>query len=175
MRAGRTRWISACCAVFFVFLAVPSNAGSAQRLAPFTLPELGGGRFTLDEHIGKEVLLVTFFATWCEPCAREHPHLQKIYQQYATKGLLIIAISIDEPGAEALVKAHKRRYGLTFPILLDQRSEVARIYAPEQSLPLTLLVGKDGAIHRIFQGYTAGEEKQIAAAAASELALKEGQ
>jgi len=166
--------MSASFGALFVFLAMPSHAGSVQRLTPFTLPALGGGRFSVNEHIGKEVLLVTFFATWCEPCAREHPHLQKLYQQYANKGLLVVAISIDEPGAEALVKGHKRRYGLTFPILLDHRSEVARIYAPEQSLPLTLLVGKDGTIHKIFQGYTAGEEKQVAAAVASELGIKEG-
>ncbi|MEW6367070.1 MAG: TlpA disulfide reductase family protein [Acidobacteriota bacterium] len=136
-------------------------AQAADRMPNFTLPTLDGRKFVLNEHLGKGVLLITFFATWCEPCAREHPHLQRLYERLGERGLLVAGISIDEPGDVAKIRAHVRRYKLTFPILLDSKAEVARLYAPEKSLPLTMLVDREGRIRRMYQGYSAGDEKQV--------------
>lgn len=148
-----------------------SHADSNPPVSPFDLPNLEGNRFFLKDYVGKNVLLISFFATWCEPCAREHRQVQRIYEEYKEKGFLAVAISVDESSNESLVRAYVKRYGLTFPVLLDNRLEVIRLYGSEQALPLTLLVGRDGKIRRIFQGYSAGSEKEIKTAVMQELDL----
>ena len=138
--------------------AVPAGG---QQMGSFTLETAAGGIFSIGDHLGDKVVLMTFFTTWCKPCMKEHPHLQRFWKKYEDDGLMVIAISSDEPGSISEVRAWIRRYKLTFPVLLDTDFAVTRQYDPDESFPLTMLIGRDGVVHHIYQGYTAGDEAEM--------------
>jgi len=106
----------------------PSNAAgnsSAGTNAPdFTGRDLDGKTFRLSDHVGKEVLLLDFWATFCEPCKAEFPHLRALFDEHRSKGLLVVAVAMDGPETTADVPAFVRRFGLDFPVVTDEDSRV---------------------------------------------------
>ena len=78
---------------------------------------------TLADFKGKVVFL-NFWATWCKPCEEEMPGMERLYQKYKDKGLVVLAISEDADGAGA-VAPFVKKHGLTFPVGLDPKMSVA--------------------------------------------------
>jgi peroxiredoxin len=112
------------------------------KLAPeFTLSALGGERISLRDLRGKLVLL-NFWATWCPPCKEEMPSMERLYRRYQPRGFTILAVSIDR-GGEAAVREFAKAHGLTFPIGLDPKVDVANLYGV-RALPSTFLIDKTG-------------------------------
>ena len=142
------------------------QSGAGRRAtgdAPdFALRDLSGRTVRLSDHRGK-VVLVNFWATWCVPCRVELPHLERLYKQYAGQGLVVLGVSIDGPESVAEVDPQARRYGLTFPVLLDQETRVVAQYNPKKTAPFTVIVGRDGAVARRREGYHAGDERLVEA------------
>ena len=95
-----------------------------------------------------KVLILDFWASWCKPCRRENPYVVEIYKKYHSKGLEILGVSLDKPGArEAWLKAIKDD-GLTWKHvshLQYWQDPVARLYGV-QSIPSTFILDKDGVI-----------------------------
>jgi thiol-disulfide isomerase/thioredoxin len=81
------------------------------------LPNLQGKTVRLTD-LREKVVLINFWATWCDPCRAEMPSMHALYQDYRDKGFEILAISIDVQGKD-VVAPFVDAYGLTFPILLD--------------------------------------------------------
>jgi len=138
-----------------VLLAVALLAGCLNRgqqsetQAPdFTLKDLAGKKVTLSEYRGKVVLL-EFWATWCPPCRAAIPGLEKLHTTYKDKGLIVLAISMDEGGWDE-VKAFARDYGITFTVLRVNEDVVAKYQV--RSIPMTLLVNKEGKIVKRYLG-----------------------
>ncbi|SDY65835.1 TlpA disulfide reductase family protein [Hymenobacter psychrophilus] len=75
------------------------GAANAQPAPDFTLPTVAGPVFSLSSLRGKYVLL-DFWASWCGPCRAENPRLKALYQQYQTKGLEIVSVSVDSDGGK---------------------------------------------------------------------------
>ncbi|HEX8951906.1 MAG TPA: TlpA disulfide reductase family protein [Polyangia bacterium] len=146
-----------------------STAGSVAReslvagapASDFTLRDLDGRQVHLSDFGGKVVLL-DFWATWCVPCAAELPQLEKLYQERKGDGLVVLGIAMDGPESVAQVVPFSRRYGLTFPTLLDEETRVVNVYNPKRVAPMTVLIDKRGIIARVRNGYNAGDEKLIA-------------
>ncbi|MBI3129207.1 MAG: TlpA family protein disulfide reductase [Candidatus Tectomicrobia bacterium] len=94
----------------------------------FTFPALGGGAISLADYRGK-VVLVNIWATWCPPCIDELPSLQNLYLRMKEKGqpFEILGVSIDALGADAVQK-FVERFKLTFPIPLDPRGQIKKLY-----------------------------------------------
>ena len=92
-----------------------------------------------------QVTLLNIWATWCIPCEREMPSLERLYAEYQSKGLRIAAVSVDVQHMEKDVRAFATRYGLTFDVLYDWKQAIARDYMTT-GYPETFVVGKDGVI-----------------------------
>lgn len=139
--------------------AAPQTGGSpaSGRASDFALRDTEGRTVRLSDHLGKVVLL-NFWATWCTPCAAELPHLQRLYETYGDQGLMILAISMDGPETVASVIPQARRYGLTFPVLLDEETRVVGMYNPKRAAPFNVLIGRDGVVTETREGYSAGDE-----------------
>ena len=86
------------------------------------------------------------------------PHLERLYKTYREQGLVVLAISMDGPESSANVDPHARRYGLTFPVLLDEETRVVGVYNPKRTAPFTVLIGRDGVVAKRREGYHAGDE-----------------
>ncbi len=108
----------------------------------------------------KEILYVDFWASWCGPCLKSFPFLQKLHQDFQSKGLKIIAINLDDykPDAEAFLKAHP----VTFKIAQDPEGQ-----CPEQFdlkvMPSSYLIDHNGKIYYISVGFNATETAAIRA------------
>lgn len=133
-------------------------AGPGARATDFTLADLDGRTVRLSDYLGKQVVLLSFWATWCGPCAGELPHLQRMYETHRDKGFVILSVAMDGPETAADVVSHARRYGLTFPVMLDQETRVVAQYNPKRDAPFAVLIGRDGTIVKSRQGYSAGDE-----------------
>jgi cytochrome c biogenesis protein CcmG, thiol:disulfide interchange protein DsbE len=91
-----------------------------------------------------QVVLLNVWATWCQPCRLEMPSMERLQQELGPEGLKIVAISIDEGGAD-VVKEFAREYGLTFEILHDPSRRIERIYQTT-GVPESFVINKYGII-----------------------------
>ena len=128
-------------------------------LAPdFTLSDLAGGKsFTLS-HLRGQVVLVNIWATWCGPCRREIPSLERLYQSRRDKGLEILAVSVDRTSSSR-VASFAAKYQMSFPVLLNPRGDVANTYWA-RSIPSTYLVDKKGVIRWKVRGTREWDDAQ---------------
>lgn len=133
----------------------------AQQAVDFKLKDLAGHSQTLSDFYPKGIVLLNFWATWCVPCAKEFPHLQRLQDQYQDRGLQIFAISVDGPERQAMVSNFIGRYGYTLPVLLDTESKVVALYNPRLILPYTVLLDRSGRIRYVHQGYSPGDERSL--------------
>ncbi|MDA1001657.1 MAG: TlpA disulfide reductase family protein, partial [bacterium] len=106
---------------------------------------LGGGPIALEDMRGKTVL-INIWATWCPPCIEEMPSIQNLYETMKKKGVPfeVLAVSIDALGGDAVQK-FVDRFGLTFPILLDPRGRIKRLYRTT-GVPESAIVAPDGRL-----------------------------
>ena len=120
----------------------PATATIGQPAPDFKLQNLDGESVSLSDFKGKAVL-VNFWATWCGPCRIEMPYLQEIYEEWSEQGLVLLAVNIGESPAK--VKDFMEKYNLSFPVLLDAKTTVAREYNVS-GIPTTFFIDKDGVI-----------------------------
>jgi peroxiredoxin len=130
------------------------QAQASARPPDFELEALDGQSLRLSTVLGSHVVLLEFWATYCEPCLTSMPHLQDLYQRYQKDGLLIWGISIDGPESVAQVRAEVAKLGLTFPIGLDDESRVVSLYNPKTTAPFSVLIGRDGQVLSRYEGYS---------------------
>ncbi|MDP9149271.1 MAG: TlpA family protein disulfide reductase [Myxococcota bacterium] len=142
--------------------AAPSSA--TGTVAPdFTASDLAGKTFRLGDHLRKEVVLLDFWSTFCEPCKAEFPHLRALYTEKKASGLLVVGVAMDGPETVADVPAFARRFDLAFPIVTDEDSRIANLYNPKKSMPFSVLIDRAGHIAVVREGYNPGDEKLVAA------------
>lgn len=94
-----------------------------------------------------QVVMINVWATWCLPCRVEMPSIEALYRDYGPKGLKVLAVSIDDPGADETIRTFVKQYGLTFEVLHDPKGKISETY-DIQGYPETLIVGKDGVIRK---------------------------
>lgn len=158
-------------AVWAAFLVLAgctfATAASEAKLAPeFTLPDLGGEDVVLSERLKEGPVIVDFWATWCKPCIKAFPDLQKIFDNYKDCGLSVFAISIDGPRSTSRVGALIKSKGNTFEVLLDPAQKVARKFHVT-SVPRTVLIDTDGTIAWSVTGYRPSNHEELGKAVAS--------
>lgn len=120
---------------------------------PFEAVALDGQQINLGSLRG-QVVLVNFWATWCEPCRVEMPDLEAVYQQYHERGLRVLAVNLGE--STALIRQWVDEFGLTFDILLDAQQQIAGLYQI-RGQPTTYVISPLGIITHIFYGATSRE------------------
>jgi len=130
---------------------------------PFSVPDLNGSETALADFLGKVVLL-NFWATWCVPCVKEMPAMERLYQEFKNRPFTVVAVSTDEEGAEK-VSAFARKLGLTFSILLDADSQVSKRYGVKE-LPSSFLIDPQGRVIAAAKGerdwFSSGAREYVA-------------
>ncbi|MFH1468708.1 MAG: TlpA disulfide reductase family protein [Pseudomonadota bacterium] len=144
----------------FIALLGIFPARAADQAPGFTLRDINGKQASLSDFSG-QVVLISFWASWCTPCQAEMPHLERFYQTYREKGFTVLSINTDDARSSSQVKPLVKSKGLTFPVLLDKETAVVALYNPAKTLPYGVLIDRSGAIAQVFQGYTPGEEVHV--------------
>ncbi|MFS1512305.1 redoxin domain-containing protein [Chengkuizengella sp. SCS-71B] len=121
------KWIQYIILILFVVIAgvtlfsgvlSTDEVPEVGKLAPdFSLKGLNGQVYQLSDFKGKPVV-VNFWGSFCEPCVREMPAIEDIYNKYQTEDLMVLGINLAEP--EVTVQSFVNQVGVTFPILLDK-------------------------------------------------------
>ena len=129
--------------------------------ADFSLQDMSGKTVKLSDYKGKVVLL-EFWATWCPPCRASVPGLEKLHKAYKDKGLVLLAVSMDEGGWDE-VRSFIKESGITYTILKGTE-DVAKKYQV-RSIPMMLVLDKEGKISKRYLGMGSDEdlEKDIKA------------
>ncbi len=133
---------------YYIYIADHSVAKAGNEAVNFVLEDLEGERIELAEYEGKGVF-INFWGTYCPPCVREMPIMEELYHEYKDQGIEIIAINADEP--KLTVERFASRLDLTFPIVIDEKTNVIEAYGI-RPLPTTVLVDENGTIVRVFSG-----------------------
>ncbi len=144
------------------WIIVSADASGATRTNNLPAPQAGfpapdfvlkspqGESYTLSELRGQAVL-VNLWATWCPPCRAEMPAIERMYQEYKARGFIVLAINTTSQDDPFAVVPFTQEYSLSFPILLDERGEVAKAYQL-RSLPSSFFIGPDGVISEVVIG-----------------------
>lgn len=111
--------------------------------------ELGAGRTLALGDLEGRVVLVNFWATWCEPCESEMPAMERLYQSLPRDRFELVAVAIDDE--EDVVQAFQDEYRLSFPIVLDLDQSVYQTYQT-MGVPESLLIDAEGRIIERYVG-----------------------
>ncbi|MFZ0800385.1 MAG: TlpA disulfide reductase family protein [Terriglobales bacterium] len=130
----------------WIILRRPASHQPTGNLRPapdFSLTELSTRRtFRLSDYRGKVVLL-DFWATWCDPCKQEIPHFVAMQNQYASQGLQVLGISMDDD--EPPVRDFQQQFKMNYPVALGN-PKLADQYGGILGLPITFLIDRQGRI-----------------------------
>lgn len=126
-------------------------ASAELAVAPdFSLPELTGGPLKLSTYRGKVVLL-DFWATWCDPCREEIPHLVELQNKYRDQGLQIIGVSMDD-GPEP-VHDFYQQFKMNYPVVMGN-AKTGQLYGGVFGLPIAFVIDREGRIYAKHVGAT---------------------
>lgn len=143
-----------------------------QRFQPldapdFSLPLLdGGGRASPGELRG-QVVYLSFWASWCEPCRQEMPYLAQLWERHRDEGFHVLAINVDED--VELARAFVEEYKIQFPVLLDTDKAVSSSYRVP-GFPTHFIVDRNGRIRFSGLGFNLNDVRAVSEEVASLLA-----
>jgi len=144
--------------IFFVALLLVSPAivlAQQTRAPQFVLRDINGNTVRLSAYRGK-VVLINFWATWCPPCRAEMPDLVRLQREHARQGLQVIGITYP-PETKIRVRRFASSLKVNYPIILGTRQLKAR-FSSEETLPLTVIIDRDGKVNNIISGILLREE-----------------
>lgn len=144
MRRFFQRYISILCLGFLFFLSIDTS---------------GAAEFDLSHYKGKVVYL-DFWASWCTPCHLSFPWMKDVQQQYASEGLVIVAVDVDHDRAAADEFLASNRGDLQ--IVYDPKGILASKYAVK-GMPTAVLIGRDGKVHSVHDGFVVSQENRYLA------------
>ena len=164
--------IFAAVAAFIMLLA--SSLGRAQQgpvrvgsEAPqFTLTTFDGETYNTEDYAG-QVIVVNFWASWCQPCELEAAELEQAYQMYKDQGVVFLGVDYTDTEPEA--RSYLERFGVTYPNGPDLRTAISQAYRTV-GVPETYIIGPDGTLAAVMIG---PYESLNAIIADIELALQE--
>ena len=144
----------------------PATSPISERVkAPdFLLSDLEGNIFDFSAFSG-QVVMLTFWGTWCGPCRREIPDFIKLYDEYNDDGLEIIGVAIQS-GTSENIKRFSDYYNINYPILTDiDGNESAKAFydygrvtgVGTRAVPTTFLIDRDGYIVKTYRGARPGK------------------
>jgi cytochrome c biogenesis protein CcmG, thiol:disulfide interchange protein DsbE len=143
---------------FTLILLTLSVASYAESIKDFTLPDMNNQQQRLSSLTGENLILLDFWASWCVPCTRLMPELQKIDQEF--DNVTVVTVSIDTPRAVNKAKNIIRTQSYTFISLFDTNQDVMKQYQVT-TVPHTFLLDTEGNIVYEHTGYTRGDEKEL--------------
>ncbi|MEG0260380.1 MAG: thiol-disulfide oxidoreductase ResA [Lysinibacillus sp.] len=115
----------------------------------FVLVDMEGEKHKLSDYKGQGVFL-NFWGTWCPPCEKEMPAMDRQYHNYKDKGVQTLAVNIAQTDFE--VQKFVDKHNLKFPVVIDKTKDVMRAYNVGKTLPATVLIDPEGKVVDVILG-----------------------
>lgn len=141
-----------------------------EKAPEFELDTLNGEKFRLADHLGKAVIMLDFWATWCGPCVRALPEISATASAYKDRGVVFYAVNLREEPAD--IRKFLANQKLDIPVLLDREGTVGDLFHVE-GIPQTVLIGRDGKVQVVHVGLLPGLRKRLSGELDSLLAGKD--
>ena len=140
-------------------LAVAGSGSAATQLlgaeAPdFVLKSVAGRNVRLSEYRG-EVVMLSFWATWCGDCRAQLVALGDMRERYQDAGVELLAVSLDQNARQA----GEMTADAVYPVLHDAAGEVGQLYDVTK-MPVMVLIDRGGVVREVFEGFRRGNEEQ---------------
>jgi peroxiredoxin len=159
--------LAAVLCLLFLTAASASSISIGDRAPDFSLRSLAGKNLRLSEY-RSEVVVLNFWASWCNKCRDAMPVLNSIHQQYQPEGLQVFSIGIDADLKKAI--DFTTDIGIAFPVMLDNENKtVSRMYELG-TMPLTLVIDREGNVRHIQEGFKRDSGAKIEAVVAELIA-----
>lgn len=134
------------CVSMFMLTSVYAESAMAPN---FTLKSRSGKNIKLSELRGR-VVMINFWASWCGPCRREMPVLEKLYKKYKSLGFVILGVNVDDKPEQA--EYFLKQVKISFPILFDRDKKISEKYAVT-AMPSSFFIDRDGILRSEHKGY----------------------
>lgn len=147
-----------------VLLCIFAFSGCAKRLKS---PAGLSGWTTIENQHAKlsdykgRVVVLDFYATWCQPCRAETPSLVAMQQRYAAQGLQIIGLNVGGEDDHAQVPAFAKEFGIQYPLGLPDDELVKAFLSDNQTIPQAFIFDRNGDIVKRFVGYSYENEQEM--------------
>ncbi len=128
-------------------MAPPEAVAVGSRAPEFEAKNLDDGSVRRLSDYEGSVLLLNVWATWCVPCQREMPSIEKLYREYAPQGFKVVAVSVDDAGAAESIRRFVEEFGLSFEILHDPAGRILQTYQMI-GVPESFLIDGRGIIRK---------------------------
>ena len=152
------KYISTLLLILSVGFPADDGLKVGDQAPPISLFKLESNKyFRSKELLGEKNLVVSFFATWCVPCAKEIPELIKMSKEFEDDFQFIL---VDVNEKRDLVKKHVAEKGITLQVILDKYGKVFESFSGV-TLPLLVVIDKKGKITYHNTGYVTGDEKKL--------------
>ena len=132
---------------------------TCSRVPPTSVSKVTAGwtlnnnqRVKLSDYQGKVVLL-DFYATWCEPCRAETPHLVKLHEQYASQGFLVIGLNVGGDDDRDEVPSFAKEFSIQYPLAFPDDELVDSLLGDNQNIPQAFVFDRSGNLVKRFIGY----------------------
>jgi thiol-disulfide isomerase/thioredoxin len=144
-----------------VLLLLPALTACTKRVAgPMGWTLENNSRSQLSDFKGKVVVL-DFYATWCEPCRAETPHLVAMQRQYAEKGLQIIGLNVGGDDDRAQVPAFAKEFAVQYPLGYPDDDLVDNYLGDNESIPQAFVFDRSGKLVKRFIGYNEERRQEL--------------
>lgn len=131
--------------------------------APFWPPmeDTGGTVRGLEDHIGKEVVLLDFWSIYCVSCVQEMPSLVDLYEKYKDKGFIVYGVDLDSFSPSRVIRfINGLDFKIPYPVIIDRKRQIATTFKVAM-LPTTIIIGRDGKVKLFHVGYKPGDEDEF--------------
>jgi thiol-disulfide isomerase/thioredoxin len=142
----------------FAFAACSKRSAVANSSRGWTLDN--NQRAKLSDYKGKVVVL-DFYATWCEPCRVETPHLVQLQQQYAANGFQVIGLNVGGEDDRDQVPRFAKEFGIQYPLAFPDDELVDEYLSDNQNIPQAFVFDRNGKLVKRFVGYSVNSGKEL--------------
>ncbi|TLX73972.1 TlpA family protein disulfide reductase [Labilibacter sediminis] len=141
-------------AILLSFFVIEAKA---QTVRNFSANTVSNDKVTFSGLKGHNLTIIDFWASWCKPCIKSMPLIEKIYNEFKTDGVNVIGFNVDGPRSVSKVKPIISSLNISYPIILDTESKIMRDLNIEV-LPSLLIVDTKGKVLYRHEGYVKGDE-----------------
>lgn len=148
-----------CIALSIISLEQALALNEGAEAPACNMKTLGNSNVLLDlKDLRGQVVYVDFWASWCGPCAKSFPFMNKLHGDFKDSGLKIVAINVDEQVADA--EAFLNQQPAAFSVALDSEQACAKNF-DVQAMPSTYLVDRKGLVRHVHMGFRGSEAESL--------------